>query len=235
MKTFTIGMILSQLAVFAWAGTLRDNFDDGNFDGWRQRQAAGFDQTGQWSVVDGELVVSSQNVCAFLNSLEIGDDSWGDYEFQADVKVEQTFAAGCGNWIPGFCISMHQKPEVIAGIDVCVANRGAWNINVCEVLVPGNIQNLPILKNVTIKEEEWHTLRITGDKNGYQMFIDDKKVCETNNKLVNTGLATIGARNGVFHFDNVIITGDDIPDRNLGLSVQSQGKLTTTWGQIKVF
>jgi len=42
-------------------------------------------------------------------------------------------------------------------------------------------------------------------------------------------------KNCEIHFDNFVITGDDIPDKNLGLSVESQGKLATTWAKIKQY
>ena len=35
MKYLIIGMTLFLLVVSAWAGTLTDNFDDGNLEGWQ--------------------------------------------------------------------------------------------------------------------------------------------------------------------------------------------------------
>jgi hypothetical protein len=41
------------------------------------------------------------------------------------------------------------------------------------------------------------------------------------------------AANVEFHFDNIVIGGDEIPNINLGLPVEPKSKLATTWAQMK--
>ncbi|MDE0427762.1 MAG: hypothetical protein OXN25_23135 [Candidatus Poribacteria bacterium] len=42
-------------------------------------------------------------------------------------------------------------------------------------------------------------------------------------------------RDVVVLFDNIIVTGDSIPNKGRRLSVTSRGKLATTWGNLKRF
>ena len=58
------------------------------------------------------------------------------------------------------------------------------------------------------------------DLNGFQDFL--------------TGAAGLGLSNQTARFDNVVITGDGIPDSG-GLSVTPKAKLATVWGRLKRF
>ena len=118
---FTMSFLtLFLLVTSAWAGTLRDNFDDGDFDGWK-RWLFG-DQSAQWSVKDGELVCTSQNVCTLASFLTIGDDSWRNYSVKTDFKIKKTFAA-CGGAIPVVITSLRLADDALRGVDVLI---GSW-------------------------------------------------------------------------------------------------------------
>ena len=49
-----------------------------------------------------------------------------------------------------------------------------------------------------------------------------------------TGSVGFGLANYTARFDNITVTGDTIPNSG-GFDVTPQGKLTTTWGQLKQF
>ena len=49
-----------------------------------------------------------------------------------------------------------------------------------------------------------------------------------------TGAAGLGLSNQIARFDNIVITGDSIPDSG-GLSVTPKAKLATVWGRLKRF
>jgi len=74
-------------------------------------------------------------------------------------------------------------------------------------------------------------MRIVADGNGYEMFIDNKRICEILTDLPDKGAAALGARNCEVHFDNVVISCDDVPDMNQ--SVTPKSKLTMTWARLK--
>ena len=62
MRFTIIGLLLFLLVIPTWAGTLTDNFNDGNSDGWRLLKgdtgAGLLDETAQWTVKKGELVAT---------------------------------------------------------------------------------------------------------------------------------------------------------------------------------
>lgn len=85
-----------------------------------------------------------------------------------------------------------------------------------------------------LEENRWYTARIECEGNHYRMFLEDKLVfeCEEGSPEDAYGVAGFGVRNCEAHFDNIVITGDSIPDRSM-TAVSSKSKLATAWGSIK--
>ena len=69
-------------ATLSWAGTLRDNFADGDFEGWRETWM-NQNQT-SWKVESG--VLTGENPSNWSAFLIIGDATWRDYEVECDTK-----------------------------------------------------------------------------------------------------------------------------------------------------
>ncbi len=101
--TLMILLMLSLSITSAWAGTLTDNFDDGDFEGWQLAKL--FDKTVQWSVENGELVCVLKNACGRSSVLWIGDDTWKNYVFEAQFQVEQIFPVACNSSLAGIVLS----------------------------------------------------------------------------------------------------------------------------------
>jgi hypothetical protein len=233
---FTMSFLtLFLLMTSAWAGTLRDNFDDGDLDGWKLWKLG--DQTTQWSVKDGELVSTSQNVCTWASILMIGDYSWRDYEVKADFKVEQIFGLGCGSRSPSVLTILRIAPDAMRGVNVLIQSGADKIFDWCACQaatgVGGNVQTMQSIDCVTVKEGEWYTMRVVANGDNYEMFIDETKICEHKNALPKDGTAGVGAANCEVHFDNVVIKGDDIPNMDLSAAVSPKAKLAKTWGEIK--
>ncbi len=247
MKHTMVGLILFLLATSAWARTLRDNFDDGNLDGWRLFEGKAGDvfihgESAQWFVEEGELVCLSQGVCRSASTLGIGDNTWKDYEFECQAKVEQAFLhAGCDfpSRRPFFSIGVRYDDTkgFITGTDVKISTEGDdWNAAFCELFFQGDADIVEVAVNFPIKEGRWYALRIVADGNRYRMFINDTLVCNFLGRFRATGAAAILGRNCEVHFDNVVITGDEIPKIDMNFfAVSPEAKLTTAWGRIKSF
>jgi len=233
----TIGFLtLFLLVTSAWAGTLRDNFDDGDFDGWK-RWLFG-DQSAQWFVKDGELVCVSQNVCTWTSCLMIGDYSWRDYEVKADFKVEQIFGLGCGIVSPSILTFLRGAADSFRGANVLIQSGADKVFDWCGCQaatgVGGNVQGIKAVDCVTVKEGEWYTMRVVANGDSYEMFINETKICEHKSALPEDGTAGVGAKNCEVHFDNVVIKGDEIPNLDMGsFAVSPKAKLAKTWGKIK--
>ena len=231
---------ISAIATSAWAGTLRDNFSDGNLDGWRLfkgRTGNGnaIDEKAEWIVEDSELVCRSKGICQLASTFGIGDEKWKDYEFECEFKVEKTtILAGCG--LPSFFgigVRYNDKNKLITGIDLGATSRGGgWTVNFCELFAKGGFVNPGAAVGIAqIEEGKWYKSKFVVKSNDYEVSVGGKTICRFKNQLLDGGGVAFLGRNGEYHFDNVIITGNEIP--NMNLSVTTQSKLTTIWGQIK--
>ena len=249
MKHTMIVLTLFLMITSTWAGTLTDDFNDGNMDGWRKSKHAFFDQSAQWSVEKGELVCTSQNVCGAASVLCISENTqginpiaWRDYKFECQFKLEQAFPVGCANWgsLIGFGIYIDDTQG--NGIDFAVrtdwAANNIWNQFFCEKFFLGVWENLG--RGIFITDQEkWYTAKILANGNKYEMFIDDILICNPKIGLPDKGSAFIFARNCEVHFDNIVITGDNIPDFDMSSqsvspkAVSPQGKVANIWGKIK--
>lgn len=89
MRSITI-LSLLMLSVSAWAGTFKDDFEDGNWDGWEaivwENFAANAEE--RISIVDGVLRMDGVNKPQPSVDLRIMKD-WKDYSFAADMKNVQ--------------------------------------------------------------------------------------------------------------------------------------------------
>jgi len=236
-----MGLVLFVLVSSAWAGTLKDNFDDGNANEWQmfvgKANNSPIDQSTQWVVEKGELVSISKDVCTWSSIFGIGENTWTDYEFEFRFRIENIFSAGCGNVSPliGFGVHFDNPDEfTINGLDVVVLeNGGVFNRPICERFFRGGYTDLGNAGNISIKQSEWYTAKIVANGNWYKMSINNQLLCDIKHDLPDAGSAVIMGKNCEVHFDDIIITGNGIPDKNLGLFIDPKAKLATTWAKIK--
>ena len=242
MRFTIIGLLLFLLVIPTWAGTLTDNFDDGNADGWRLLKgdtgAGLLDETAQWTVKKGELVATSKDVCTWASTFGIGDKKWKNYELSAEFKIVKILPKGCDiRAFVGFGVHFDDT-EFINGLDLYIirGRNPLWDWHDCERFLKGDI-DAPgrVNTKVAIKEGKWYTVEIIFDGGFYKMSIDNKLLCNMPANVPDAGAVVLSARNVKVLFDDVVVKGDTIPqwNMNLGLPVEPQAKLALTWGQIK--
>ena len=73
-------------AASAWAGTLVDDFSDGNFAGWTQSGA------GSWRVENEELIFDNRDPASILF---MGEPDWQDYTISVNAKFVKHQASNC--------------------------------------------------------------------------------------------------------------------------------------------
>ncbi|MCH8294844.1 hypothetical protein IH992_27485 [Candidatus Poribacteria bacterium] len=82
MKYTVVGLTLFLLVISSWAGEFRDNFDDGNMDGWTLFRP--FGQGSTWKIENGELILEAINSpIGFV----IGETTWKNYTVRAKTKI----------------------------------------------------------------------------------------------------------------------------------------------------
>jgi hypothetical protein len=82
------------LSMSAWAGTFRDDFEDGNWKGWEIETGPKikFDVEERFSIVDGVLRVDARVGIRDSAGYDMGIGllrNWGDYSFSADMRIVQ--------------------------------------------------------------------------------------------------------------------------------------------------
>ena len=111
-----------------------------------------------------------------------------------------------------------------------------------EILKEGASMNCTtVLPYSFLKTREWSHLKLRVDQEQFTLSVDGENVlsftCLFDNfafleEDLNVGSVGFGLAGYTARFDNLKITGEDVPNHG-GLSVQPQAKLTVTWAQLK--
>jgi len=211
------------IALPAWTGTFRDDFEDGDLDGWQQLWPGG---EMIWEVVDGELE------CARLSQwsagIVTGEVSWTDYTIEADVKLLQDHGPGdfdlvarsitnddgyaflVGDWVGEPSVYVQRMPDL--------------NMKVTKTFDP-------------LELDTWHHVKLEVEGSEFTFWINNENVLEYRDGTYQEGMVGLGVANYTVRFDNVIITGPDVPDVMPPTweeqPVEPMNRLPTTWAQIK--
>lgn len=213
-------------AASAWAGTLVDDFSDGDFEGWGEAWMLHNQTT--WKVESG--VLTGDNPSAWGTYLIIGDMTWQDYEVEADALFTTI-----KNNAASIEIGLRQNGQVGAQFKAItfVLMKASW-------LGPEGAYALYFTNNaVTVRQTKarqfeigkWYHLKVTVQGDHYQFYVDGSKEIDIDFKTLESGGAALGAHSGVAQYDNVKIKGDAVPDSNL--SVSPQGKSAILWAELK--
>jgi len=222
-----IALLSSLCAISAWSGTLRDDFSDGNIDGWIFITDPGAEAT-LWNVEDGKLVVT--NPSSFGANFVIGADDWKDYSIECDATLHTKLAAWSligielrdqikapKEWQGGVWMGYGFRPDKGMGAHILVADDANFLQDVTKP-IPFEIGRTYHLKGV-----------VAGNK--YQFYIDEELAIKIEDNHFPSGRTDLMVNGAIASLDNVVITGDDVPDMNL--SVIPESKLATTWSKLK--
>ncbi|MEK7395714.1 MAG: family 16 glycoside hydrolase [Candidatus Poribacteria bacterium] len=228
------------IAMPAFAGTFRDDFDDGDLDGWKFdvegdhiEVKSGKVETADCKIYakDGEAIIMDYEASIasgidFNNGLEIRD-----FTLTVDGKMTEI-------------LDKSRTWDYIYVLGRCTDTVCAWSSLEARGNIPlviltwagGNLQNIARLDFAFPFElNRWYHIQVEMKGSKLSVSVDNKLICS--NDWVNQpilpkkGYVSIGAGGAEVHFDNFVITGDDVPDNSI--SVESKGKLTTTWGEIR--
>ncbi len=250
MKFICIVTVLFLLPFSGWSGTFLETFDGKKLDGWQElvelRKAPG-----SWEIVNDELHAVSPDPAIRL--LTTGDETWEDYTIELDVKPLKKHGIGAiviaarvnGTWVVSCRIA---DPVVLVdggavpGGEAVYCNYGDFHDI---IFVSLHIEPHPLLRL-----NKWAHLKLSVQDNIVTFWINEKQIMEPTELLVLkgvqheeinfdewpdflTGGVGFGLANYTARFDNITVTGDSIPNSG-GFAVTPQGKLTTTWGNLKL-
>ena len=92
MRLSIVILSIVLISVSSWAGTFRDDFEDGNWQGWKTGTGPELDtvEEDRFSIVDGVLRIDARLAIQDIPNYDIGiwlDRNWKDYSFSADMRI----------------------------------------------------------------------------------------------------------------------------------------------------
>ena len=256
MKLAIIGSIVLLFTLSAGAGTFLVNFDNGKLDEWKEL-LMGDALPGSWEIVDGELHAVSPN--GWTRLLTIGDETWRDYTIEFDVKPLDN--RGPSNIVVAARINGSWLVWCFIGDLPFVDNISEVMFAAGNFQDPNTFLFSHSKRQRFLKLNEWSKLKLDVKENILNFWINEKQFIgpvqlpdrhsflrfdalrkEHRKELPAlqldgledflTGGIGLGLSNQTARFDNVVITGDSIPDRHT-FSITPRAKLATMWGSLK--
>lgn len=232
MKSVSVVVTLFFLPFSVSAGTFIETFDDKDLGDWQNLTMLNLDAArATWEVLDGELQGIRQG--SLVSLLTIGDKTWQNYTVEFDVKPMKKHGPGSiaiaarkkKTWIITCMIGDMEFP---APESRATCFSGDYHDNRYVVLKWEAAPSLAL--------ETWAHLKLSVHDTIFTFWINDKQVLEATDQEANflTGGVGLGISNYTAKFDNLVISGEGIPNKGR-LSVTPREKLATTWGQLKKF
>jgi len=237
MRLTVIVLFMSLLATSAWAGTFRDDFSDGNLEGWMLT-------FGTLPIVPLESMAKVRNgVLTFRRTsgwgvhLTIGNaDTWSDYTIECDMKITERIPNEWGGSFHYAGFIGRLRPENKLSIDILgfalnlKATPTIWKF----VKFQKNQWLINTQTNFNAELAAWYHLKSVMKGNNFKFYVDNNLISSFNSGNISTGRVGINIGGCTAEFDNIVITGDDVPDVGpSGYAVKPKSKLTTTWGRLK--
>jgi hypothetical protein len=224
MKHAMIGVSLLMLTTSVWAGTLRDDFDDGDMDEWDLSGAGDV-----WEVKDGELVITPRGSPVVFR---IGETTWDDYTVRVRTRIVKHQSTG-NIESSNILVRIQPLPQhhlYIFG----PGTRGFSSKMAFACYVQGDTTPRHFVSDPFEWElNTWYDLKVTAEGDQFWFYVDNILVIHYTDDTYPKGKVGLAASfNGTTaHFDDFSVTGDDVPD--LDLDVSPEEKLATTWAQVK--
>ena len=248
MKSVIIAATFFFLTFSVWAGTFLETFDDGNLDGWKE--IVPWDRVpGSWEVVEGGLHGTIDD--GYLRLLTTGSDTWKDYTVEFEVRPlkkhgRPTIAIAARVQEKWF-VKCYIVDAVVVLPDGGNAPERGWFFCSAGNLNGGKAKGLSFGPQPLLKLFRWARLKLSVEGNIFTFWINDEQIMEPTELRIfrnqegfadfpefRTGGIGIGLSNYTAVFDNITVTGDSVPNSG-AFAVKPQGKLATTWGNLKRF
>ena len=233
--TLLVVCLLSFVAAVSFAGTLVDDFEDGDMEGWKRSPQNEDNDNIFWGIEDGAMKFDPKGEAwdkaisqvYFAGTPQVTNVAeWTDYEVDVDIKLTEL-----SNYPGG--IRARVDPDTGAHYVV-------W-------LYPGN-SNIKLYKNpgwdintalstlgeapFSPKVDEYHTVGLKCEGDVISVLYDGKEIISAKDGEHKAGTIALGSQNRAVYFDNVTVTGKDVPNVQMS-PVEPVGKLATKWGALK--
>ena len=222
MRHIVFIFTLCLLVVSAYAGTYVETFDDRDLGGWKAEGPA------KWNVVDG--VLTARSTVSSGSGFLFGSDDWRNYTLECDARIVEPI------------VNLHNAS---IGLRMLYRNINDFNYIWCVPSPPWgtafiwvwmNGREIAMSAQKPFKQEinRWYHLKGVAHEDSFEFYIDGELMASMSDSRFPTGHPMLQVNGCLAHFDNVVITGDDVPDNSLETAaVSAIGRLATTWGQLR--
>jgi hypothetical protein len=224
MKTTAV-IALLLITLPTWAGTFRDNFEDGDLDGWEISLKGGKVESRE-----GELVISDVGRTWATTAFVRDGQELSDFSISVDWNM---VAVNPGERAPYIWVAFRFVEDVAVAYYVHeLGNDPYLAIWTLPVVWNNGLTKVPI---GPVQIDTWYHVRIEMRGSRVKLWINDEFVQEVDWEnqagLPEKGKLGVGTGGSTGYFDNVLVTSDEIPDSNK--SVSHRGKLTVCWADLK--
>jgi len=205
MRYVVVTFALCLLVVSAQAGTYVENFDDGDFDGWEIFD--GGEPGSEWTVEDGVLTCRRESVWGTVAIF--GKEDLRNCTVEFDAKLVEPLAE---LYAIGFELRLADADSAESFDSVwCIASF-AWQEAWIWPWFNGEEAGGSEHKTVHLNPGRWYRFKGVAHEDTFEFYIDGRFVASLTDPRFSTGRVDLIANGCVAQFDNVIITGDDVPD-----------------------
>jgi hypothetical protein len=165
---------------------------------------------------------------------------WEDYTVECKMK----FAGSAGSRTPGGKASVSFRDKRMMGsgsyefdVDARSGTARGWT----RTTVAGpwkNVSKVPL--PFAISKDTWYELKIIAEGDHFEFYIDGKPAGKFEDESNPSGGVGLAVSNVHAHFDNIIISGDDVEDggsweldKHPGEAVEPYDRLVTTWANVR--
>ncbi|MBM3240378.1 T9SS type A sorting domain-containing protein [Candidatus Poribacteria bacterium] len=216
MKRITFKASLLMLALMVslptWAGTYVENFDDGNFDGWEIFDAG--KPGSQWTVEDGVLTCRREII--WMSDLLFGEEDWRNYTIECDSRILEPLDETYGMALD-LRVTYPEGDESKTNDVTCLASRSDKMATIWP-WINGEFPDQKTSSDFPSSDFDcelgrWYRLKGVAHEDTFEFYLDGRLVASYTDDRIKTGrVGVMAAGASVLQFDNIIITGDDVPD-----------------------
>ncbi|MFC1715294.1 FlgD immunoglobulin-like domain containing protein [Candidatus Poribacteria bacterium] len=209
MRYIVATFALCMLVVSAYAGTYVENFDDGNFDGWEIFE--GGEPGSEWTVEDG--VLTGRREILFVSDLLFGEEDWRNYTIECDAKMIEPL--GEELCLMGFDYRIVDTDIVDGQLnndDVSPVAGFLMQQALISVWIDNEFSGESEHKDIDFELNRWYRFKAVAHEDTFEFYIDGVLVASLIDDRFPTGRLGLFIAACEAQFDNVIITGDDVPD-----------------------
>ncbi len=229
-KCLVFGFVVCSIVLspLAFAGKWEDSFEDDNTQEW---ETFGGVETGEWWIDSGEAVceTAERNI---QSTWVTGDVDWENYAMSCRAKlveVKEQFAN------LGLVLHYNEKESSFYFFQILSDWKEFGFISI-KKLPPPPARSVKLGEiNFVPEADRWYKLTASVSRRTLEFQVDDEVLTAIDRSPLKFGKAGLFVVNGRARFDDVEITGVNIPDGGPGKSrpVTLFAKLATTWGNLK--